>query len=493
MSDSSIMSHMNYQAELSFFEPHFLNADNSLMSKIYYRDLGSYQIPLALERRIGIEGTVAHKLKYNKNLSTTLTTGVEYIHLSEGDANNIANLYKAHGLDIADRAKLLEGGFFLRLAPGLAYDSRDSAVNPRHGALASVRFEEAFGLDGFGKTNGRLTGMVKKFIPIAKKSSLTFTGRGGIKLHGSDMPEIMAYRLGGPYTIRGYKVIGVGTGVYTDYVMDELHSSADSRYSIDVTLTKEEQNADTFTLENGGSGTIYISSINVSNECDMNEKYILQIIKSATSDAPQLDYDNSKVLNQAEAIMTSDIILAKEFGLASTTTKNDSLEIRGLQDTFVAWAEYETPIWSGLTEQEDKIFTFVDDSTTILSKDVSELKGINLTINGANNTFDVNNKDFLSSVNENQNVTISNINITNNNDEATDNKGILNLNNVKTDKDIINNNDLNMTGVVELANVTNNSKLSFDGSLMTVKDFENKADIDIKGNTAADNITNCLL
>ena len=222
----------------------------------------------------------------------------------------------------------------------------------------------------------------------------------------------------------------------------------------------------------------------------MNEKYILQIIKSATSDAPQLDYDNSKVLNQAEAIMTSDIILAKEFGLASTTTKNDSLEIRGLQDTFVAWAEYETPIWSGLTEQEDKIFTFVDDSTTILSKDVSELKGINLIINGANNTFDVNNKDFLSSVNENQNVTISNINITNNNDEATDNKGILNLNNVKTDKDIINNNDLNMTGVVELANVTNNSKLSFDGSLMTVKDFENKADIDIKGNTAADNITN---
>ena len=66
--------------------------------------------------------------------------------------------------------------------------------------------------------------------------------------------------------------INTKDGVYTDYVMDELHSSADSRYSIDVTLTKEEQNADTFTLENGGSGTIYISSINVSNECDMNEK-----------------------------------------------------------------------------------------------------------------------------------------------------------------------------------------------------------------------------
>ena len=217
MSDSSIKNHMNYQAELSFFEPHFLNADNSLMSRVYFRDLGSYQIPLALERRIGIEGTIAHKLRYNRNLSTTLTTGLEYIKLQEGDANSIAGLYQAHGLNIADRAKQLQGGYFLRIAPGLAYDSRDSAVNPRHGALASVRYEEAFGLDGFGKTNGRVTGMAKKFIPIAKKSSLTFTGRGGIKVHGTDMPEVMAYRLGGPYTVRGYKVNGVGTG--TAFVM----------------------------------------------------------------------------------------------------------------------------------------------------------------------------------------------------------------------------------------------------------------------------------
>ncbi len=217
MSDSSIKNHMNYQAELSFFEPHFLNADNSLMSKIYFRDLGSYQIPLAIERRIGIESTIAHRLKFNPRMSTTFTGGVEYIHLSEGDRNSIERLYQNHGLDFAEREKQLEGGLFLRMAPGFAYDSRDSVTNPRHGALASVRFEEAFGLDGFGKTNGRLIGMAKKFIPIAKKSSLTFTARGGVKVHGDDMPEIMAFRLGGPYTIRGYKVNGVGTG--TSFIM----------------------------------------------------------------------------------------------------------------------------------------------------------------------------------------------------------------------------------------------------------------------------------
>ena len=217
MSDASIKSHMNYQAELSFFEPHFLNADNSLMSKIYFRDLGSYQIPLAIERRIGIEGTVAHRLRYNNKLSSTLTVGGEYIHLKEGDYNNIANMYRAKNLNIADRAKQLEGGYFLKIAPGLAYDSRDSAINPRHGALASVRYEEAFGLDSFGKTNGRLTAMAKRYYPIAKKSSLTFTGRGGIKVHGDHMPEVMAFKLGGPYTVRGYKVNGVGTG--TSFIM----------------------------------------------------------------------------------------------------------------------------------------------------------------------------------------------------------------------------------------------------------------------------------
>ena len=218
MSDSSILRNINYQAEISFFEPHFLNADNSLMSKLYYRDLGSYQIPLAMERRIGLEATVAHRIKANKHLSSTWTVGGEYIHLSEGDRGKIEGLYNSHGVDISERAKELQGGYFLKVAPGLSYDSRDSAINPRNGVVASVRFEENFGLDGFNKTNGRLTGMVKKYVPVAKKSSLTFTGRGGLRVHGgSNTPELMAYRLGGPYTIRGYKVNGVGTG--TSFIM----------------------------------------------------------------------------------------------------------------------------------------------------------------------------------------------------------------------------------------------------------------------------------
>lgn len=212
LNDASVKDHMNIQAELSFFEPYFFNSDNSLMSKIFFRDFGSYQVPLAIERRIGGEVTVAHRLKSNKRANATFSLGVENVDVREGDFNKIASLYNKYNIPISDRAKQLEGGLFMSLSPALIYDTRDSATVTRRGTLASVRFDEEIGLNGFDKTHGKLTGMVKQYIPVGKKSSLSFTAKAGGKIHGDNMPEVMAYRLGGPYTIRGFKMSGVGTG-----------------------------------------------------------------------------------------------------------------------------------------------------------------------------------------------------------------------------------------------------------------------------------------
>jgi outer membrane protein assembly factor BamA len=77
--------------------------------------------------------------------------------------------------------------------------------------LATIRYDQAFCLDEFKKTNGKLTGMIKRFFPVASKSSFSLTAKAGGKIFGDDMPEVMAYRLGGPYTVRGYKINGVGT------------------------------------------------------------------------------------------------------------------------------------------------------------------------------------------------------------------------------------------------------------------------------------------
>lgn len=211
LNNSAILNHMNIQAELSFFEPYFLNADNSLMNKVFFRDFGSYQIPLAIERRIGAEATIAHKVKANKHLTSTLSLGIENVNVSEGDAGTIAGLYAANGLNISQRAQQLQGGTFLSLSPGLIYDTRDSAVNPRNGLIANLRFDEALNVSSFENSYGKLTGSVKKYVPIGKKSSLSFLARAGGQMWGT-MPEVMAYRLGGPYSIRGYQMSGVGTG-----------------------------------------------------------------------------------------------------------------------------------------------------------------------------------------------------------------------------------------------------------------------------------------
>ena len=212
LNDSSIKRRMNLQAELSYFKPYFYNADTSLMSKIFYRDFGSYQVPLAIERRVGAEATVAHRMKFNKHVTGTFSLGVENIDVSEGDKGKITSLYSKYNIPISERARQLEGGLFLSLSPALLYDTRDSATVTRKGTMASLRFDEELGVLDFDKTHGKLTGMVKQYIPVGKKSSLSFTAKGGGKIHGDNMPEVMAYRLGGPYTIRGFKMSGVGTG-----------------------------------------------------------------------------------------------------------------------------------------------------------------------------------------------------------------------------------------------------------------------------------------
>ena len=212
MSDTTVKNHMNFQAELSFFQPYFLNADTSLMSKIYFRDFGSYNVPLAVEDRIGIEATMSHKVKSNPNLMTTFSVGAENINLREGDKERIVNMYKAKGVSLKERDKQLEDGLFLTFSPGIRYDTRDSSLNPRNGVLATARIDQAFAMDGFNKTHAKMSGMIKRFFPVASKSSLSLTAKAGGKLYGDNMPEVMAFRLGGPYTIRGYKINGVGTG-----------------------------------------------------------------------------------------------------------------------------------------------------------------------------------------------------------------------------------------------------------------------------------------
>lgn len=211
LSDSSMLRRANLQAEVSFFEPRLKGTDNSLLVKAFGRDFSSYQVPLAIEQRYGVEAVISREFKNYKHLSGSFKLGVENVHMKEGDAGQIASLYAQHNIPIAKRAEQLKGGTFLSLGPSLIYDTRDNILNPRNGVFATVRLSENVCVTDFGSSHSTLTGGIKKYFPVMSKSSFSLLARGAGKING-DMPEVMAFRLGGPYSVRGYKMSGIGTG-----------------------------------------------------------------------------------------------------------------------------------------------------------------------------------------------------------------------------------------------------------------------------------------
>ena len=211
MSDDSTLRHANWQAEVSFFEPRLRGSDNSLLVKGFWRDFGSYQIPLAIEQHFGGEAVIARQFKNYKNLTGSFKLGVEYVNVKEGDYAQIKSLFDRHNVPISERANQLQGGTFITMGPALIYDTRDAAINTRRGIYSAIRLNENVCVTDFGATHATLTAGIKKYFPVMKKSSFSLTARAGGKLHG-DMPEVMAFRLGGPYSVRGYKMSSIGTG-----------------------------------------------------------------------------------------------------------------------------------------------------------------------------------------------------------------------------------------------------------------------------------------
>lgn len=211
LSDSAMLNRANLQAEVSWFEPRWKGSDTSVMVKAFGRDFASYQVPLAIEKRYGTEVVFSKPIKGYKNLSGTFKVGVEHVRVEEGDQSQIASLYALNNIPITDRAKQLTGGTFLSLGPSLIYDTRDNILNPRKGVFATLRLNESVSITDFNNTHGTMTASIKKYFPVMNKSSFSLMARGGGKLQGN-MPEVMAFRLGGPYSVRGYKMSGIGTG-----------------------------------------------------------------------------------------------------------------------------------------------------------------------------------------------------------------------------------------------------------------------------------------
>ncbi len=211
LSNRDVLDRKSYQAELKFIEPRLKGSVNSLQISGFGRNLASYQVPMSAERRLGGKIELARPIKKVENLAGSVNIGIEKVEMREGDAGGIRSLFMEKGLDITHRTKQLEGGTFISLGPSLVYDSRNNMLNPTDGWYATANFQEYFAISGESKTFGKTSASVRKFFPVAEKSTFTVSGRIGSKALGT-VPDFEAFRLGGPYSIRGFREGDVGIG-----------------------------------------------------------------------------------------------------------------------------------------------------------------------------------------------------------------------------------------------------------------------------------------
>jgi len=211
LENEGVLDEAPFQVELKFIEPRFKGTMNSLQVNAFGSDMASYQVPLSTEKRVGGRIEIARPIKKVANLAGSVSIGIEDIDVKEGDKTGIETIFTQKNIDIAERAKQLQGGTFISLGPSLIYDTRNSLINATDGWYASANFREYFAISGSSETFGKTKISARKFFPLGKKSTFTLAGKVGTKVIGS-IPEFEAFRLGGPYTIRGFREGDVGIG-----------------------------------------------------------------------------------------------------------------------------------------------------------------------------------------------------------------------------------------------------------------------------------------
>jgi outer membrane protein insertion porin family len=213
--DTDTVRRATVQFEASFTEPRVGNTLNSISANAFARDYASFQVPLAIERRIGTEVTWARPIKRFKNVAGSMSLGLEKIRLKEGAFGTYATYSALAGIPyeemLSERMNELEGGTFVNLGPTLAYDTRDDRLSPTRGWYNTVKLTQAFGLGGDIAQYGRAHASIRKYIPLGERTTLAFNVQGGSGLIG-DLPTFASYRLGGANTIRGFREGNLGHG-----------------------------------------------------------------------------------------------------------------------------------------------------------------------------------------------------------------------------------------------------------------------------------------
>ena len=202
----SLADARTYQFDVSWSNPSLNETDNALSVNAYGRDMSSVNVPLGIERRIGTGVTWSRPIKSIKNTAFSLALGGERVSLREG--GNSSDLTEL-GILSGSRSGQLDGGTFATLSPTIAYDSRNNRFNPTKGMLNTVSMAGAYGISG--GSYGTVSTNLRKYVKLHKGITLALNAQAGSNMLG-DLPEFNMFRVGGTYSVRGFREGGLGIG-----------------------------------------------------------------------------------------------------------------------------------------------------------------------------------------------------------------------------------------------------------------------------------------
>ena len=194
------------QFQSSWFNPSIGDSLVSIGASVFARELGSFNVPLAIERRIGGELNLGAPIKSLPGVSYGSGFGYESIHIKEGVSQARLDQYN---ITAAQRERMLRDGDYAYATPTLAIDTRNNRMEPTSGWYNTIGSKFAAGLKG--PSYGQVSANFRRYLTITDDLSLSANVQGGTNVLG-DIPQFDMFRLGGNYTIRGFQEGAVGTG-----------------------------------------------------------------------------------------------------------------------------------------------------------------------------------------------------------------------------------------------------------------------------------------
>ncbi len=211
ISSKNIVRHRVLQYQTSWFNPSIAETNNSLGASVYARSLASFNVPLALETRYGSEVDWGHPIEAIPNSSFQLGLGFERTHLKEGTDQATLDAYN---VSPTERQRELKSGTYAFLSPTFNYDTRNNRFSPSQGWLNTVNTRFALGIQN--NSYATVTANLRRYLRVTDSVTLAVNAQGGSAMAGN-VPDFNRFQLGGPYTVRGFQMSGIGIG--EDYAL----------------------------------------------------------------------------------------------------------------------------------------------------------------------------------------------------------------------------------------------------------------------------------